>query len=310
MKKGTVYMSINKYNVKKWCNMLKGNSSLHVKQGVGKVYSKEGIRGYYNDLTLKVESEKYIKNNIPFFCNEKNELEEFSAMIFQYGLGAYDLYIQNKDKEQNYERFKATLEWAMKNQLENGAWITFKDKSNDNIYSSMAQGEGASLLLRGYTEFNNSDYLKKAKLAIDYLMKPIEEKGTALYKQNEIFLKEYMDEPVILNGWIFSLWGIYDYLKIDKNNERMKEFYQKTLITMENHLQDFDNGYWSKYDSEVKITSPFYHNLHINQLKVMYDITGHQIFQVYASKFEKYEQSFFNRIRAFIKKAMQKIMEK
>ena len=303
-------MSVNKYNIIKWYRMLIGKSEFHAKQEIGKIYSKEYIKGYYNDLTLKVKNERNVKNNIPLLLNEDNELEEFSIMIFQYGLGSYDLYLEEKDKERNLERFKATLDWAVKNQLENGAWTTFKYKSDNNRYSSMAQGEGASLLLRGYTEFKNEDYLKRAKLAIDYLMKPIEKEGTSLYKENEIYLKEYMDEPVVLNGWIFSLWGVYDYLKIDKSNEKIREFYEKTLITIENHLKDFDNGYWSKYDNGTRIASPFYHNLHIYQLKVMFDITDHYIFKSYADKFEKYNKSFFNSKRAFIKKTVQKILEK
>ena len=51
-------------------------------------------------------------------------------------------------------------------------------------------------------------------------------------------------------------------------------------------------------------------NLHIQQLKVMFDITNNQIFKTYAEKFEKYEKGFFNRKRAFIKKVVQKILEK
>ena len=303
-------MAINRYNIKKWYNMITGQSALHAKQGIGNVYSKKEIKGYYNDLTLKVKNEKYIKDDIPLFLNENNQLEEFPIMIFQYGLGAYDLYLQQINKEENLEKFKATLNWAIKNQLENGAWITFKERQNNNIYSSMAQGEGISLLLRGYIEFKDEIYFNKARLAIDFLMKPLENKGTSLYKEDEIYLKEYMDEPVILNGWIFSLWGIYDYLKVDKDNDKVKKFYEKTLKTMQEHLKDFDNGYWSKYDMDKRITSPFYHNLHIQQLKVMFDITNNQIFKIYAEKFEKYERSFFYRKRAFIKKVIQKILEK
>ena len=40
--------------LKRWCNMIFGKSSFHVEQGVGKYYSKNEIRGYYNDMTNKV----------------------------------------------------------------------------------------------------------------------------------------------------------------------------------------------------------------------------------------------------------------
>ncbi len=305
-------MAINKYNIKKWFKMIIGKSTLHTKQGIGKIYSKEEIKGYYSDLTAKVNNEKYVKNNIPLFLNQNNELEEFSIMIFQYGLGAYDLYLQKINVKDNFEKFRATLNWAVEKQLDNGAWVTFKQQENGKVYSSMAQGEGISLLLRGYIEFKEDKYFELAKKALQYMMKSVEENGTTEYKGNDVYLKECIQqgELVILNGWIFSLWGIYDYLKIDKDNKEIKEFYQRTILTLEKELCKFDNGYWSMYDMGEKIASPFYHNLHIQQLKVMYDITNRDIFKDYANRFEIYERKFLNRKRAFIVKASQKILEK
>jgi len=303
-------MAINKYNIKKWYKMLIGKSSLHIKQGIGKIYSKEDIKGYYNDLTLKVESEKNIQSNIPLFLDKDGKLKEFSIMIFQYGLGAYDLYLLGIDKRKNLERFKAVLEWAVKAQQESGGWLTFSFKKGNDKYSAMAQGEGISLLLRGYIELKDERYLNKAKQAINFLMKPIENGGTTLYCNEDIYLKEYLDEPVVLNGWIFSLWGIYDYLKVDRENNEIKSFYQKTLNTLERNLIKFDKGYWSMYDMSKRIASPFYHELHVQQLKVMYDITGKEAFKQYAEKFEGYNTKFLYRKKAFFIKAIQKIMEK
>ena len=55
--------------------------------------------------------------------------------------------------------------------------------------------------------------------------------------------------------------------------------------------------------------TPFYHQLHIAQLKVMYDLFGDDIYREYAERWEGYRRSFWKRSRAFIKKAWQKIAE-
>ena len=57
------------------------------------------------------------------------------------------------------------------------------------------------------------------------------------------------------------------------------------------------------------MTSPFYHKLHIAQLKAMYQITNIDIFKEMSLKFEKYESKKINRIRAFCVKGIQKILE-
>lgn len=75
-------------------------------------------------------------------------------------------------------------------------------------------------------------------------------------------------------------------------------------------MKDFDIKYWSKYDDGKRICSPFYHKLHIAQLKVMYDLTGEDVYNIYAEKWEKYEKNNLNYSRAFLKKALQKIFSK
>ena len=173
----------------------------------------------------------------------------------------------------------------------------------------MAQGEGASLLLRANKYYNDERYFLAAKKAIDLMLTPLEEGGTSKYAENELFLMEFMDLPCVLNGWIFALFGLYD-LTLVCEEEKYKDALQLTLNTLEKHLSDFDLGYWSKYDMEKMITSPFYHKLHIAQLKALIMIEPNSVFSEIMVKFEKYQNSWWNRSRAFIKKVWQKVFEK
>ncbi len=302
-------MAITKYKIKKWFKMLKGDSILHVNQGIGRIYSRNEVAGYYNDLTEKVTKDVITEDGkLPVYPGEDGVNKIFPIGVFQYGLGAYDLYLITKEKKY-LDKFDLCVEWTMNNQDDNGGWKTFEYETPDRPYSAMAQGEAISLLTRAYIQDNNEKYLNKIKKGIKYLTKSLEDGGVACYRNDSIYLKEFVDRPVVLNGWIFSIFGIFDYLLLFPNDKEIRNFYNSTLKTLSNELPKFDLKYWSKYDLDKRIASPFYHNLHIAQLHVMYDLTGIDIFKVYEEKFGKYNKNKFYKIKAFMVKAFQKIKE-
>jgi hypothetical protein len=114
--------------------------------------------------------------------------------------------------------------------------------------------------------------------------------------------------PLVLNGWIFSSWGLLDYYKAT-GNLRAKEAWEKTVNTMAHSLNKFDCGYWSKYNIKDRITSSFYHNLHIAQLNVLYDLTGKVEFDAYAKRWDSFRKNKIYKLTAFVVKAIQKLKE-
>ena len=297
-------MGISMYNIKRWIKMLMGNSIYHVTQDIGKIVDKGG---YYNDLTQKVLlGEKNLdRQGIPFLEHCDGKHIKMPTMIFQYGLGAFDLYLLEEKKEY-LDKVVICANWAVDNQEEKGSWNNFFYIYPDNPYSAMSQGEGASLLLRAYAETKDIRYFNAAKKAIDFMLIDVSCGGVSERRENELYLLEYTHLPLVLNGWIFALWGIYDLSLVLP--EYKKEF-DKTVNTLARKLLLFDNGYWSLYDVSGMMTSPFYHKLHIAQLKAMYQITNIDIFKEMSLKFEKYESKKINRIRAFCVKGIQKILE-
>lgn len=303
-------MAINLYNIRKWSKMIAGKSVLHVNQDIGKVYSKDKVKGYYNNLTKKVTFLPQIlhTDKLPTLHTEKGEDVYFPVAIFQYGLGAYDLFLQTKE-DTYLKKFEQCCKWALENQQEDGAWNNFFYIYPSSPYGSMAQGEGASLLLRAFVESNKATYKTAAEKALEFMLRPISEGGTSLYTPKGIELHEYTHLPLVLNGFIFSWWGLYDYALVDQDNDKIKSALKSSLNVLETLLPKFDNGYWSRYDLAGKIASPFYHNLHIAQMEAMYSLTGDNIFKKYADKWLKEQNNKFNYSRAFITKAIQKIKE-
>lgn len=300
----------NLQQINKWLRMLMGKSLLHVSQDVGKVYSKKAVTGYYNDLTEKVLNAGVLLDETGLVYNVTSDGKKgyFSIAIFQYGLGAYDLFIMT-GRAKYQEAFMRTVEWALNNQEENGAWDTFSIVGTQIPYSSMAQGEGASLLVRAYKETRAEKYLNAAKKAVDFMCLPTTGGGCTQYIGEKLWFKEYIEKPVVLNGWIFSIWGLYDYYKAS-HDEGYRDILVRSISTLEKDIEKFDSNYWSQYDRGNTIASPFYHRLHIAQLKVMYELFGGRLFREQAEKWEKYQRNRLNCCRAFIIKAFQKITEK
>lgn len=303
-------MGLSIYKIKKWIKMIFGKSLLHVNQDVGKSFSVLEIKGYYNNLTEKVEKDYANISKveyIPKFVSESGKEVEFPISILQYALGCYDLYLQSKDSLY-LRKFFSCVDWTFKHQTEVGSFDSFSFLYPDAPHSAMCQGEAASVLLRAWVQSSDERYLLAAKKSIDFMLNSKEEGGTSLYENEGICLLEYTNLPCVMNGWIFALFGLFD-LSLAIPCEQYKKAFLKSVKLLKEYLPRFDNGYWSMYDVGGKIASPFYHNLHIAQMQALYAITREEIFNEYANRFISYQKSFWKRTRAFVKKAIQKILE-
>ena len=296
------------YMFKKWIRILKGKSDLHVNQSEGKIYSKDEIKGYYNNLTEKVNwHQGYDKRGIPLVVNNNGDKIYFSITISQYALGNYDLYLMTNEKIY-YKQFINSVGWLIDNQDIHGGWNVLNPMGC--IYSAMAQGEGISVLTRAFSESNDSKYLNAAIKASELMLKPIKNGGTARYINDKLYFEEVvkLKPSLVLNGWIFTIFGLFDIVKLidDKNYVNMLNI---TLKTLEEELDNYDCGYWSYYDQCGRLASPFYHRLHIAQLNVLYDLFNIKKFKVMSERWESYLLNKFKKGKAIILKVCQKIKE-
>lgn len=302
-------MAISLYNIRKWGKMFMGKSILHVDQGVGRIYSKEEIKGYYNDFSNKVLSLPDLLHNeaLPQNVTEKGESIYFPVAIFQYGLGAYDLYLLTNDSAY-LKKFWQTIEWTVRQQEESGAWNNFFYIFPDSPYGAMAQGEGASLLLRAYSLEGDSLYLVRAKRAIDFMLKPISEGGTTYDDIMGLVLHEYTHLAPVFNGWVFAWFGLYDICKVT-DDPKYHNALAESLSALKDYMPRFDSSFWSYYDTSGRIASPFYHKLHIALTAALFDITEDELFAHYYKKWTSDNNNPFHRLGALIKKSFQKIKE-
>lgn len=303
-------MALTISNIKRWYLMLTGQSVYHVNQSIGEYFHKDDIRGYYNNMMEKVlKAPEFVDSDeMPFLKLDEGKLFYFPVGVFQYAFGLLDLYYKTSDNRYLL-KFKKCADWTIDRQLESGAWDNFSYYYPNNPYGAMAQGEGASLLIRAYKLFNEDYYLMAAKRALDFMLIDSKNGGCTSYEDGQVVLLEYPHRKAVMNGWIFAWWGLYDYVLISDDNY-YKEILERSCKSLIGILHKFKNKYWSVYDLEGRIASPFYHNLHIAQMQAMYVLTGKEIFNEYAILWSCQQKNLVCKSYAFIKKVFQKIIER
>lgn len=305
-------MGVSLYNIRKWTRMLTGKSIMHVNQGLGQHFSKDEVSGYYNDMTEKVTRLLQVLEDeaaLPPYKLPSGQEILFPVDIFQYGLGAYDMWLRTHD-ERYCKKFLRCCEWTLENQESNGAWNTFFFRHPSHPYGAMAQGEACSLLLRGYLMTSKEEYKEAAQRGIDFMLTPLVDGGTSVYDGGGLMLMEYTHLPAVLNGWIFAWWGLFDWVKLTQDDNRYKTLLWQCEESLRNALPRYATRYWSQYDLGGKMASPFYHKLHIAQMQAMFQLTGHDEYRQIAERWEHNRNSRWCKYCAIVKKAWQKVREK
>ena len=102
-------------------------------------------------------------------------------------------------------------------------------------------------------------------------------------KRGDIWFEEYIVSPPthILNGFIWAAWGVYDFFLATKD-KAAQELFTRAVDTLRKNLDGYDLGFWSLYEQSgtrlPMVASPFYHRLHVTQLRLMYRLTGDDVF--------------------------------
>jgi len=242
--------------------------------------------------------------------------------IAQYGLGNFNLYLKTRE-EKYLSEAKLQAEWLIKNLEENdkGFWVWkhrfpwhYKKWLKSGWFSAHSQGTGISLLVRLYKETSDKRCLETAQKAFVSLDAEIKNGGVKyIDPESGVWLEEYLISPPthILNGYLWALWGVWDYWLLTKD-ENAKRLFDDCVKTIKKNINLYDCGFWSLYDLSQQalkmVASHYYHGLHIVQLKATAIISGEKIFGDYALKFEKYRNNFLYRQLSLIYKAVFKIL--
>src|SRR5579872_3063433 len=241
--------------------------------------------------------------------------------IAQFGLGNYNLFCRTSDPERR-RKFFVAADWLCSHLEQNAQGLAvwnhhfdweYRDTLKAPWYSALAQGQGISLLVRAHKESGDSRYLDAARQAFASFQQPIDQGGVAFTDESgDLWFEEYIVEPPthILNGFIWALWGVYDYF-LATGDHSAQELFSRGVRTLLHNLDRYDLGFWSLYEQSgtrlPMVASRFYHQLHIVQLRVMHRLTDEEAFARVADRWESYARSRTKRIRALCYKSAFKL---
>ena len=242
--------------------------------------------------------------------------------IAQYALGHYNRFKQDGN-EASRDAFLLSADWLVENLEANEhdilVWMhhfdwEYRDLLKAPWYSALAQGQALSVLVRAHEELSESPYLDAATRAFDAFCHELEAGGVRhTDTDGYAWLEETIVDPPthILNGFLWALWGIHDYV-LATGDERARRLCDDCLRTLRDRLASYDIGFWSLYEhsnTRLKmIASPFYHALHIVQLRVMQRITGETLFAEVADRWEGYQNNRLYRWLSLVYKVLFKLL--
>lgn len=242
--------------------------------------------------------------------------------IAQWGLANYNCFCGTGDERRLLKTLNAA-DWLTDNLEQNSHGLRvwnhhfdwdYRDTLKAPWYSGLAQGQGVSLLLRAHAQIKDDKYQRAAEKAFVALTRPVAEGGVLFEdEQRSMWIEEYLVNPPthILNGFMWALWGVFDFW-LTHADASAKEIFDRGVGTLVHNLDRFDTGYWSLYEQSgtrlKMLASPFYHRLHIVQLRVMSMLTGDVRFAAVAERWEGYGQRRSNRTRALVEKSAFKLL--
>jgi len=177
-------------------------------------------------------------------------------------------------------------------------------------YSSLAQGEAGSFLVRAAAALDRSELLAVAERAVISLIDP----GSPLViaTPEGPVLEEYPTSPpsFVLNGWITSLFGLHDVAHAAVASDvaaSARQAFERGVDTLAARVGRYRVALgWTRYDLYphplVNVASPSYHRVHIGHLGTLNALAPRAEFAAALREWERASRSPVARTLAVARK--------
>lgn len=154
-------------------------------------------------------------------------------------------------------------------------------------FSAMAQGQVLSAISRLHELEPRKEYEDFAKgLLASFELLPVSSTSSIPWvvdidTSGHLWLEEYPHPgqgKCVLNGHLFAVWGLYDYWRVF-NSKRALTIANAALETTKKYIRQSRTPNWSShYDLTNFFLIRNYHQTHIWQMEVTYNLTGNPFF--------------------------------
>ncbi len=242
--------------------------------------------------------------------NDENEAAYHPTTIAQYALAHWNQYLATTD-EKHREAFLAQATWLFEHETHIGegaaGWPNSSPRPDFQTrgpwLSALAQGSGLAVLVRAYQLTHDGALLEAAHRVVRTFERDILDGGVSTpIGENGIFFEEVAVYPAahILSGFIFALFGLYDYVALIKDI-KIEELIARSLGTMHRLLEEFDAGFWTYSDLlHRRFASPSELALQAMLLEALAKYSGCAHCSKLASLWKSYQRRWNSRLRYLI----------
>ncbi|MBS1843684.1 MAG: hypothetical protein JST53_04625 [Actinobacteria bacterium] len=254
-------------------------------QPLGRHIDPDAIAGYYCDLSGKTRLTE---------AKMRDSEYDWIIPIAQFALGLWERHLDGDPTEGEFMR---AVEWLLERSTveEIGlVWRTGlpvpKYDLDTGWISAMGQGQAISTLLRAHVLSGEQRYLDLARQAFGPMRLPVGAGGVQRELDGTLVLEEYPTKKpcAVLNGWIFSLWGVHE-LAVAADDIEARVLFERSAAGLVALLPRYDLGWWSRYSlydhgRRPDLAKPFYQELHPTMLEGLQIITGAPELGAYARR--------------------------
>ncbi len=172
----------------------------------------------------------------------------------------------------------------------------------------MAQSGAVRILAIAYNLTGEEKYIQTAKGGLGAFFNEVDEGGVTYKDKDGWWYEEYAQpnlgmEPRVLNGHMAVLINLREYYNLTRDSNA-KDLFNLGVSDLRANLKSYDTGNWSKYDLAGNNAVWKYHEIHINQLGQIYNITGDFYFKNYRNSWIYYELAAIEEYNANIDKSI------
>lgn len=274
-----------------------------------------GVHGYPIDLRVKATRPLWPPESLTPLQ------EQLHVDVIQWALGCYERYVAGEGESWLQAAAQCAEHLLTIQQAagpRRGGWVHHFAYPHSlplpaPWLSAMAQGQGASLLVRIHAHTHEQRFADAALLALEPFAVASVDGGVRARIDGRDFPEEYPTQPpsCVLNGAIFALWGLRD-VAVGLGDGPATTRFQEGARTLALNLHRWDTGHWSLYDlfphPIPNPASSFYHALHISQLEAMQLLSPHEEYELVRKRFVAYAASPSLRRRAFAHKCVYRML--
>jgi len=157
--------------------------------------------------------------------------------------------------------------------------------------SGMTSGLAISVFTSAYQLTHQPRYLENIRSLCRGFYLNISKGGFTIDVNNGWWYEEIADTamhtPMILDGHIYALLGVYRYWEIS-HDDTARMIFDKGVAALQQYLPAYDAGDgWAYYDKYHKKADKKYQHILMNQMKQLGEITGIPLFITYEQKWRK-----------------------